>query len=138
LVTRFQSEGKIARDALRDIYEHFDHYDMAILPMQHGTNSSETPHIDIVRISPTDAKNLCDVPAAVAQQLAGRMYFSGAFFAKSGGERYALGPVRRRRDSVRDLLRNTPVAKLRRSVIRHQKKRRLQPNDSGPRRCLYR
>src|SRR5207247_3406170 len=76
-------EGNIARYVLRDIYEHFDHYDMAILPMQYGTNSSETPHVDIVRISPTDARNLCDDSGGQRSKLAGRMYFSfGAFFAK--------------------------------------------------------
>lgn len=113
-------EGKIARDVLRDIYEHFDHYDMAILPMQYGTNSSETPHVDIVRISPTDAKNLCDDSRGQRSKLAGRMYFSfGAFFAKSWRENDMLwGRLDGAEILVRDLLRNTPAAKT------------LAPNDS--------
>ena len=125
-------EGKIARDALRDIYEHFDHYDMAILPMQYGTNSSETPHVDIVRISPTDAKNLCDDSSGQRSKLAGRMYFSfGAFFAKSWRENDMLwGRFDGAEILVRDLLRNTPVAETQALGHPAMQKRRLQPNDS--------
>jgi hypothetical protein len=125
-------EGKIARDALRNIYEHFDHYDMAILPMQYGTNSSETPHVDIVRISPTDAKNLCDDSGGQRSKLAGRMYFSfGAFFAKSWRENDMLwGRLDGAEILVRDLLRNTPAAKAQALGDPTMQERGLQPNDS--------
>jgi patatin-related protein len=125
-------EGKIARDALRDIYEHFDHYDMAILPMQYGTKSSETPHVDIVRISPTDAKNLCDDSSGQRSKLAGRMYFSfGAFFAKSWRENDMLwGRLDGAEILVRDLLRNTPVAETQALNDPSMEGHRLQPNDS--------
>jgi patatin-related protein len=125
-------EGKIARDVLRDIYERFDHYDMAILPMQYGTNSSETPHVDIVRISPTDAKNLCDDSGGQRSKLAGRMYFSfGAFFAKFWRENDMLwGRLDGAEILVRDLLRNTPVAETQALGHPTMQERDLQPNDS--------
>ena len=125
-------EGKIARDVLRDIYEHFDHYDMAILPMQYGTNSSETPHVDIVRISPTDAKNLCDDSGGQRSKLAGRMYFSfGAFFAKFWRENDMLwGRLDGAEILVRDLLRNTPAAETHAFGDPTMQERGLQPNDS--------
>ncbi len=115
-----------------DSYEHFDHYDMAILPMQYGTNSSETPHVDIVRISPTDAKNLCDDSGGQRSKLAGRMYFSfGAFFAKFWRENDMLwGRLDGAEILVRDLLRNTPAAKARALGDPTMQERSLQPNDS--------
>jgi patatin-related protein len=106
-------QARIARKVLRDIYSHFDHYDMAIFPMQYGTNSSETPHVDVVRISPTDAKNVNNDSRADRPKLAGRKYFSfGAFFEKSWRENDMLfGRLDGAEILVRDLLRNTPAEK---------------------------
>jgi patatin-related protein len=106
-------EEKVAREVLGDMYGHFDHYDMAIFPVQYGSDSFETPHVDILRVSPDDAKNLCDDTIGARRKLAGRMYFSfGAFFDKSWRANDMLwGRLDGAEILVRNLLRGTSAEK---------------------------
>ena len=75
-------EEQVARSELWRLHCQFDFYDMAILPVQSGAGTIETPHVEIIRVSPGDAKNLCENQPG-RQKLAGTEFFSfGAFFAK--------------------------------------------------------
>ena len=103
-------EGKLARKLVRGYFDHFDHYDMAIFPVQYGTGASESPHVDIDRVSPGDARNLCDNIGR--RKLAGTEFFSfGAFFENFWRENDMLwGRLDGAEILVRNLLRNTPAA----------------------------
>ena len=105
-------EGKVARNAVSEFYNHFDHYDMAIFPVQYGAGSYETPHVDVVRVSPNDAKNLCDESTGKRRKLAGREFFSfGAFFADFWRANDMLwGRLDSAEILVRNLLLGTPAA----------------------------
>lgn len=102
-------EGKLVRKILRGYFDHFDHYDMAIFPVQYGTGAAESPHVDIIRVSPGDARNLCD--DAGRRKLAGTEFFSfGAFFTDFWRENDMLwGRLDGAEVLVRNLLRNTPA-----------------------------
>lgn len=51
-----------AQQEIARLYREFEWYDMVIFPMQQGTDSAESRHVDILRISPLDAANLIREP----------------------------------------------------------------------------
>lgn len=106
------AEEMIAQQTLRGFFDHFDHYDMAIFPIQYGTGSSETPHIDILRVSPRDARNLCE-DNGERRKLAGTEFFAfGAFFADFWRENDMLwGRLDGAEILVRNLLEKTRAAR---------------------------
>ncbi len=67
-----------ARAALRFAFDHFDDYDVVLLPLLH-TEGGEASHVDVVRISPDDATSLVD-PQSGKRKLAGaELFHYGAF-----------------------------------------------------------
>ena len=63
----------------------FDDYDAAIFPIQYGTDAGEANRVDIVRISPPDARQLIneETDPKKRRKLAGTAIFSfGAFLAR--------------------------------------------------------
>ena len=107
------AEEAVAQETLYGFFQHFDHYDMAIFPVQYGTGSSETPHIDILRVSPRDAPNLCEDDGE-RRKLAGTEFFAfGAFFADFWRANDMLwGRLDGAEILVRNLLEKTPAAGL--------------------------
>jgi patatin-related protein len=105
-------EEKTARQVLWRIHCQFDLYDMAILPIQFGAGAVESPHVEILRVSPGDAKNLSENQPG-RQKLAGTEFFSfGAFFAEFWRENDMLwGRLDGAEILVRNLLADTPAAR---------------------------
>jgi patatin-related protein len=106
------TEEQIARRLLWRIHCQFDYYDMAIFPVQSGAGSVETPHVEILRVSPGDAKNLCENQPG-RQKLAGTEFFSfGAFFAEFWRKNDMLwGRLDGAEILARNLLADTPAAR---------------------------
>ncbi|MFN2508870.1 MAG: patatin-like protein [Chthoniobacterales bacterium] len=106
----FSGEERTAREVLWRIHRHFHYYDMAIFPVQYGAGSAETPHVDILRVSPGDAKNLCENQKG-RRKLAGTEFFSfGAFFAEVWRKNDMLwGRLDGAEILVRNLLAKTPA-----------------------------
>lgn len=60
-----------ARTCVEHYYDHFDSYDMITFPIQYGTDMGETDVVEIIRISPEDAKTLINERASGCLKLAG-------------------------------------------------------------------
>ena len=95
--------------------EEFDDYDAAVFPIQFGTDASEANHVDVVRISPPDARQLINEreDPKGRRKLAGTAIFSfGAFLARFWRENDMLwGRLDAAEVLVRSLLQNTPAAR---------------------------
>ncbi|NTU53807.1 MAG: patatin-like protein [Chlorobiaceae bacterium] len=73
----------MARIILWSYYRKYSNYDMVIFPILYGTDASEGDHIDVIRVSPEDAKMLIDESNAGLHKLAGRNLGNfGAFMEK--------------------------------------------------------
>jgi patatin-related protein len=106
------TEEQIARREFWRIHCQFDFYDMAIFPVQFGAGSPEAPHVEILRVSPGDARNLSENQPG-REKLAGTEFFSfGAFFAEFWRENDMLwGRLDGAEILVRNLLADTPAAR---------------------------
>ena len=73
----------IARNALAHYYQDYEDYDLLTYPITFETGVGEADPIDIIRISPEDAKQLIDERATGCQKLAGSaLGHFGAFLAR--------------------------------------------------------
>ena len=73
----------IARRALAHYYENYEDYDLLTYPMMFETSVGEADTIDIIRISPEDAKQLIDERETGCHKLAGSaLGHFGAFLAR--------------------------------------------------------
>lgn len=73
----------IARNALSHYYQDYEDYDLLTYPIMFETGVGEADPIDIIRISPEDAKQLIDERATGCQKLAGSaLGHFGAFLAR--------------------------------------------------------
>ena len=73
----------IARNALAHYYQDYEDYDLLTYPIMFETGVGEADPIDIIRISPEDAKQLIDERAAGCHKLAGSaLGHFGAFLAR--------------------------------------------------------
>jgi len=73
----------IARNALAHYYQDYEDYDLLTYPIMFETGVGEADPIDIIRISPEDAKQLIDERATGCQKLAGSaLGHFGAFLAR--------------------------------------------------------
>lgn len=57
---RPSNEELAARGLLWHLYQGYEDYDMAIFPITYATDVGETVPVDVIRVSPFDAKNLID------------------------------------------------------------------------------
>jgi len=82
---RDQRPGAVtARRALAATAVLFDRYDQIAFPLQYGADLGETDEVEIVRVSPGDAKNLVDERATGTRKLHGWRYgHFGAFLDRS-------------------------------------------------------
>ncbi|HKE55554.1 MAG TPA: DUF3376 domain-containing protein, partial [Pyrinomonadaceae bacterium] len=81
------SEGNygvvVARECLGHFYENYVDYDMLVYPVLYDTDVGETDVVDLIRISPEDAKQLIDERDNGCLKLAGTaLGHFGAFLAK--------------------------------------------------------
>jgi patatin-related protein len=66
----------VARAWLRHYYDHYDDYDMITFPITYGTEVGESVIVEIVRVSPVDAKSLVDeAQPGEPGKLAGTTFF---------------------------------------------------------------
>ena len=73
----------LARNALAHYYENYEDYDLLTYPIMYETGIGEADAIDIVRISPEDAKQLIDERKTGCHKLAGSaLGHFGAFLAR--------------------------------------------------------
>jgi patatin-related protein len=73
----------IARNALAHYYENYEDYDLVTYPIMFETGVGEADAIDIIRISPEDAKQLIDERKTGCHKLAGSaLGHFGAFLAR--------------------------------------------------------
>jgi len=73
----------VARNALAHYYENYEDYDLLTYPIMYETGIGEADAIDIVRISPEDAKQLIDERKTGCHKLAGSaLGHFGAFLAR--------------------------------------------------------
>ena len=73
----------IARNAMAHYYQNYEDYDLLVYPIMYDTEVGEADAIDIIRISPEDAKQLINERATGSQKLAGSaLGHFGAFLAK--------------------------------------------------------
>ena len=61
----------LARNALAHYYHNYENYDLLTYPIMYDTDVGEADTIDIIRISPEDAKQLIDERATGCHKLAG-------------------------------------------------------------------
>jgi patatin-related protein len=74
------SEATLLRCILGEHYVYFDLYDQMSFPLYHETNVGEPATVEVVRISPVDARNLIDETRDARRKLAGTaMHNFGAF-----------------------------------------------------------
>jgi hypothetical protein len=71
---------QLAQRYARDYFDAYEHYDMAIFPILYGTDVGESEEVDIIRISPLDAKEL---KPASGSKLAGTSFNAFGGFLKS-------------------------------------------------------
>jgi patatin-related protein len=72
-----------ARACLRYYFEHYEPYDVLILPIVYGTDAGESALVEIFRISPVDAPTLGDWDLSPKSHVAGNRYgHFGAFLEK--------------------------------------------------------
>ncbi len=106
--------AEAARNALRPIADQFDDYDAVIFPIQYGANATEANRVDIIRISPPDARHLINErkDPRNRRKLAGTAVFSfGAFLARFSRENDMLwGRLDAAEVLIRSLLRDTQAA----------------------------
>ena len=77
----------IARNALAHYYENYEEYDQLTYPIMYDTSIGEADAIDIIRISPEDAKQLIDERKTGCHKLAGSsLGHFGAFLARQWRE----------------------------------------------------
>ena len=77
----------IARNALAHYYENYEDYDQLTYPIMYDTGIGEADAIDIIRISPEDAKQLIDERKTGCRKLAGStLGHFGAFLARQWRE----------------------------------------------------
>ena len=77
----------IARNALAHYYENYEDYDLLTYPIMYDTGIGEADAIDIIRISPEDAKQLIDERKTGCHKLAGSsLGHFGAFLARQWRE----------------------------------------------------
>jgi patatin-related protein len=73
----------IARNAMAHYYQNYEDYDLLTYPIMYDTEVGEADAIDIIRISPEDAKQLINERANGCQKLAGSaLGHFGAFLAR--------------------------------------------------------
>jgi patatin-related protein len=73
----------LARNALSHYYHNYENYDLLTYPIMYDTDVGEADTIDIIRISPEDAKQLIDERATGCHKLAGSaLGHFGAFLQK--------------------------------------------------------
>lgn len=73
----------IARNAMAHYYQNYEDYDLLTYPIMFDTGVGEADTIDIIRISPEDAKQLIDERATGCHKLAGSaLGHFGAFLAR--------------------------------------------------------
>ena len=73
----------IARQAMAHYYENYEDYDLLTYPIMYDTGVGEADAIDIIRISPEDAKQLIDERETGCHKLAGSaLGHFGAFLAR--------------------------------------------------------
>ncbi len=74
----------LARQVMAHYYENYEDYDLLVYPIMYDTDVGEADAIDIIRISPEDAKQLINERATGCHKLAGSaLGHFGAFLAKS-------------------------------------------------------
>ena len=74
----------VARNAMRRYYNNYEDYDLLTYPMLYESGVGEADTIDIIRISPEDAKQLIDERKTGCHKLAGSaLGHFGAFLARS-------------------------------------------------------
>jgi patatin-related protein len=72
-----------ARQCLWHYYQYYDDYDMLIFPIQQGTELGEADTVEVIRISPEDAKKLIDEERSGCRKLAGTALSNfGAFLER--------------------------------------------------------
>jgi len=77
----------LARNAMAHYYNHYEDYDLLTYPMLYETGVGEADAIDIIRISPEDAKQLIDERQTGCHKLAGSaLGHFGAFLARQWRE----------------------------------------------------
>jgi Protein of unknown function (DUF3376). len=73
----------VARNAMAHYYENYEDYDLLTYPIMYETGIGEADAIDIIRISPEDAKQLIDERKTGCHKLAGSaLGHFGAFLAR--------------------------------------------------------
>jgi patatin-related protein len=73
----------LARHVMAYFYENYEDYDLLVYPIMYDTDVGEADAIDIIRISPEDAKQLINERATGCNKLAGSaLGHFGAFLAK--------------------------------------------------------
>ncbi len=73
-------EGKALRKLLSTYFLKFEIYDQMTFPLYYGTNTGEPATVEVVRISPCDARSLVDETKGGYRKLAGTQLFNfGAF-----------------------------------------------------------
>jgi patatin-related protein len=114
-IAKATTPTEAAQAALLPIWTQFDDYDSVIFPIQYGTAATEANRVDIIRISPPDAKQLINEleDAKRRRKLAGTAVFSfGAFLARFWRENDMLwGRLDAAEVLIRTLLQDTPAAK---------------------------
>lgn len=77
----------VARNAMAHYYQNYEDYDLLTFPIMYDTEVGEADAIDIIRISPEDARQLIDERATGCHKLAGSaLGHFGAFLAKQWRE----------------------------------------------------
>ena len=77
----------IARNAMAHYYQNYEDYDLLTYPIMFETGVGEADTIDIIRISPEDAKQLIDERATGCHKLAGSAWATSARFWRGSGGR---------------------------------------------------
>ncbi len=84
---RIDSAVWIARRAMERYYKNYEDYDQLTYPIMYDTGIGESDAIDIIRISPEDARQLIDERKTGSQKLAGStLGHFGAFLARQWRE----------------------------------------------------
>jgi patatin-related protein len=103
----------IARRALAHYYDNYEDYDLLTYPIMFETGVGEADTIDIIRISPEDAKQLIDERETGCQKLAGSaLGHFGAFLARQWRQNDILwGRLDGAERIISSLLPNHPLRK---------------------------
>ena len=92
-------------------YENFEYYDMLTFPIQYGTDAGESDEVEIIRISPEDAKILVDERNSGRHKLSGtKLANFGAFFNDEWRQNDILwGRLDAAEILIKELLKNYPL-----------------------------